>query len=119
DFLESGAQAPFQGLGQIVDNVVNDCVETDFYVVPFGELGGFAFRPHVETDHDPFGSGREKNVALVDGAHAGADDAQPDLVLRDLLQLFGEGLDGALHVGFENEGKLDRTIAATRLRDGL
>ena len=45
----------------------------------------------------------EQHVRLVDGADAGADDANLDLVVRQLGQRVGEHFGRALHVGLDDD----------------
>ena len=70
------------GLLHVLDRVVDDGVEADLHLVALGGVRGLALRPHVEADDDRVGGGGQEHVAFADGARAGADDAQLDLLLR-------------------------------------
>ena len=67
---------------------------------------GVAIGPHVEADDDRVRRRGEQHVRLVDGADARADDADLDLLVRQLGQRVGEHFGRALHVGLDDERQL-------------
>ncbi len=68
--------------------------------------GGVAIRPHVEADDDRVRRRGQQHVRLVDRADARADDADLDLLVRQLRQRVGEHLRRALHVGLDDDRQL-------------
>ena len=65
--------------------------------------GGLAVGPHVEADDDGVRGGGEQNVGLGDGADAGVEDADANLLGGHALERVGEDFDRALHVALEDE----------------
>ena len=64
---------------------------------------GLALRPHVEADDDRVRRRGQQDVAFVDGAHAGVDHADLDLVVGELLQGLGQHFGRAAHVGLDDD----------------
>ena len=64
---------------------------------------GVAVGPHVEPDDDRVGGRGQQHVRLVDGPDAGVDDADLDLLVRELVQRVGEHLGRPLHVGLDDD----------------
>ena len=62
-----------------------------------------ALGTNVEADDDGVRGGGEEDVGLGDGADAGVEDADANLLGGHALEGVGEDFDGALHVALEDE----------------
>ena len=78
-------------------------MQADIHLLLLGRGRGVAFRPHVEADDDRVRRRGQQHVAFVDGAHAGVDHADLDLVVGELLQGLGEHFGRAAHVGLDDD----------------
>src|SRR5207245_8174272 len=94
------------GALDLVAQVVNDGVQSDIHALLLGERGRVALRPYAEADDDGVGGLGQQHVALVDGAHAGVNDAHLDLVGGELLECLGEHFRRASNVGLDDDGQL-------------
>src|SRR3989338_4871967 len=101
-----GGEHPGQRRLEIVDHVVDDIVAPDVHAVRLRLARRLRLGLHVEADDDGGGRGGEHDVALVDGADRAVDDLELDLVGRETLERVGQRLDGALHVGLEDQPEL-------------
>src|SRR5690606_3139984 len=101
-----GREQPLERVAHLLDRVVDDGVEADVDLLPLGQRADARDRAHLEPDDDGVRGRREHHVALVDGADAGVDDVHGHLLVRQLEERVGEGLDGAAHVALDDEVEL-------------
>src|SRR3954447_22728815 len=87
----------------LLERAVDDRVGADLDALALGEQAGLADGPDVEAEDDRVGGGGEHDVGFVDAADAARDDADHDLVLRQAGDLVLDGLEGAGHVGLDDE----------------
>ena len=105
-FLERRLEQARHRLLDLVGHVVDDRVEADVDLLALGQVGGVAIGPHVEADDDRVRRRGQQHVRLVDGADARVDDADLDLLVRQLRQRVGQHLGRALHVGLDDDRQL-------------
>src|SRR6266496_4199974 len=104
--LELGRQHALERLVDVLDELVDDRVETDVHAFAVGQLARGRRGPHREADHDRAGGRRQADVALVDRAGALVEDAQADLGDVQLAQGVVDRLDRAHHVGLDHQRQL-------------
>ena len=102
-FLEGRLEQADHGLLDLLGHVVDDRVQADVDVLALGDVGRIAVGADVEADDDGVAGRGEQHVELVDGADAGMDDADLDLVVAQLQQRVGQHFGRALHVGLDDE----------------
>ena len=70
----------------------------------------------LNADDDRVGRRGQEDVGFVDRAHAGVNDANLDLFVRQLGQRIGQHFGGALHVRFDDHRQFfDATLGDLRL----
>ena len=94
------------GALDLIDNVVNDRVQTDVHFFAIGQFGGFSLRPNVETDDDRVGRRRQQHVGFSNGADARMHDADLYLVGAELVQHFRQRFLRALNVALQDQTAL-------------
>src|SRR3954453_3217083 len=99
-------QHALHGVAQLVDRAVDHRVRADLDALAIGQRGRVAHRAHVEAEHDRVRGGGQVDVGLRDPAHAGQDDRDLDLFLRELGDLVLEGLERTGDVRLEHEAEL-------------
>ena len=104
--LLDGFENPFQGLFDVLDELVDDGVVADLHLLLFGLFPGSLGGADVVGDDDGVGRGSQEDVALGDGTGGLVDDLEGDIGVLDLGQAVLDGLHGALNVGLEDQGKL-------------
>src|SRR5687767_10195249 len=87
----------------LLGHVIDDRVEPDVDLLAFRHVLRVAIRADVEPDDDGVRRRRQQHVRLVDGADAGADDADLDSFVGELRQRIGEHFGRPLHVGLDDE----------------
>ena len=90
--LEDWLEEAVHRLGDLVLQLVDDGVQTDLDVFALGDLGGLAIGPDVEADDDGVRGGGEQDVGLGDGADAGVQDADANLLGGHALRASRRGL---------------------------
>jgi hypothetical protein len=105
-FLERRLEQAGHRLLHLVGDVVDDRVQADVDLRALGDVGGVAIGPHVEADDDRVRRRREQHVGLVDGADAGVDDPDLDLLVGQLGERVGQHFGRALHVGLDDDRQL-------------
>ena len=78
-------------------------MQPDIDLFAVGQFRGLSFRTHVEADDDGVRSRSQQHVGFGDGADAGMQDADLDLVGAQLVQHFAERFLRALDVAFQNQ----------------
>src|SRR3546814_4734872 len=83
--------------------LVDDRVVADVDAVALGDLARLLVGADVEADDERLGRSGQGHVGLVDAAHAGVQQANPNLVGPELLQCGDDRLLRALHVRLRSE----------------
>src|SRR4030095_4603497 len=89
-FLEPRLEQAGHRLLDLVDDVVDDRVETNVDLLALGHVAGVPIGPDVEANTDFVGCRREEHVRLVDRADAAVDDPDLDLLVAQLRQRVAE-----------------------------
>src|SRR5579883_2154021 len=87
----------------LFDEVVDDRVDPDVDLLLIGGRRRVAFGLDVEADDQSLRRRGEQDVRFVDRTDTGRQNADLDLVGRELLQHVGEHFRGTAHVRFEND----------------
>src|SRR5919109_2000627 len=98
-----GRQHADERLLDVLGELVDDAVRAQVDPLTRGLLTGFRVRAYVEADDDRVRRRGEHDVALRDRSDAGVDDVDAHLGVLDLRELVVDGLDGALHVGLDDD----------------
>ena len=85
-FLVYRIQQPGHGQLHLVDQLIDDAVKADLHLLSIRRGLGVSLRLHVEAYNDPFRSRRKVHIRLGDGADAGKQNPNANLVVRKLLQ---------------------------------
>src|SRR6266542_3036085 len=108
-----GLHQPEHRVADLFFHFIDDRMQPDVDVLLFGRVVGAGFGSHVEPDDHRrraglggVGRAGEQHVVVGDRADARADDADFDLLGREFGQRVLEHLDGALHVGLEDDQQL-------------
>src|SRR5688572_5199194 len=104
-FFERRLEETGHALLDLLGDVVDHRVHADIDLLALGHVLRVAIGPYVEADDDGVRGRGEQHVRLVDSADARADDANLDLLVRQLGQRIGQHFSGALHVGLDDERK--------------
>ena len=100
---ELGGQHTLHGSLHLVDGVVDNPVHPHIHVAAGGAVPGGGVRPYVEAHDNRLGGSGQHHVAFVDGAYAGVDHPDTDLLVGDLLQAGLYCLGGALNIGLDDD----------------
>src|SRR5271165_1039935 len=103
DFLDLGDKESFDGLLDVVGDLVDDIVATDLDILLLGLDDRSVLGGDPEADHDGLRGVGQQDVTIGDAANALEQDADRDLAVFQFLQLLGQGLDRALHVGLDDQ----------------
>ena len=82
--LNVGSRRPCHAFLDLLGDGVDHRVEADVDLFALRHVGRVAVGPHVEPDDDRVRRRGQQHVGLVDRADAGPDDADLDLLVRQL-----------------------------------
>ena len=101
--LKYGLEHALHGVLHILNRVIDDAIGAHIDVLAICGCAGRRIRTDVEPDDDGVGCGCEHDIRSGDGTDAAMDALHAHLVIGQLFQCLPDGLDRALHIGFDND----------------
>src|SRR5262249_14177612 len=96
-------QETHHGAFDLVMDLVDYRVRSNVYLLLLRQLRGGAIRPDIESDDHGVARRGKEHVGLGDGARAGVNQANLDLVGGEVPETLDEHLDRALNVGLQHD----------------
>src|ERR1035441_158664 len=106
DFLRIWLQQAFHRFLDLLNQLINDGVQLNLYILVLRRVRDAAFRFHTKPDDDGGRGAGEQDIIFRDAADRAMDDLEFDLLALQLAERIGDGFELALHVGLEHEVQL-------------